>query len=235
MYQQPLFVEIHQIKETAQAQPAQAVPNTNLILPELLDKIASKFVSTLSPETIRKMNGRLERGLDLAKSGHVAVTNQEGFFKVLSSQYQRSYRVDLNQRTCTCPDSEAGYICKHRIASWYIQQAIFQSAPDLSESPASEEVSTLVDVLISCPSRHDLIYAVVENQGKEIPVEILDTNGKEAYIRALPNLVDGDLVPVFPFRSPWEGSQVKYSTATISGEKLSKIRVYHQQKEDYNA
>jgi len=235
MYQQPLFVEIHQIKETAQANPAQAVPEANLIIPDLIDQIASQFVSTLSPQTIRRMNGRLERGLTMAKSGHVAVTGQDGIFKVTSSKRRCTYIVDLNQRTCNCPDYQAGNICKHRIASWYIQQALFQSAPDLKESPVSEQIPELVELLLAHPCRWDLIYAVVSYEGQEIPVEIIETNGREAYVRALPGLVDGEIVPVYPFRSPWEGSKVMYSSTTVSGDSLSKIKLYHQQKEHIDA
>ncbi len=136
MSQNPLFVYVpmvhtRPIRETAPAE-ARTVSNTrNTILPELIDHIAAEFIAGLKPDTFKRMKTRLARGLKMAKDGSVSVTDEPGKFLVKSAGVKnRQYEVDLDARTCTCPDSRKGNSCKHRIASYYIQQALFQSAPD---------------------------------------------------------------------------------------------------------
>ena len=113
MYQQPLFVDVHNIKETAQASETEtgAAPKPSLILPELLDQIHQEFYASLSESIIRRFNGRLERALDMAKKGSVAVTQIPGKFFVSSAKRKGTiYQVDLNNKTCTCPDFNAGNV-----------------------------------------------------------------------------------------------------------------------------
>jgi hypothetical protein len=92
----------------------------------LIEQAASKFVSSLTPDAIKAFNGRLERGLELAKSGAVQPLPEPKHprrFLVRSSDGSQNYVVDLDTKTCECPDSLKGKTCKHRIAAYYIEQA----------------------------------------------------------------------------------------------------------------
>ena len=92
-----------------------------------LENIAQDFISTLSPQTKQKMNGRLERGLALAINGYVKPISNSGFprsFLVLSSSRKCYYYVNLAEKVCNCPDSLKGNTCKHRIAAYYVEQAL---------------------------------------------------------------------------------------------------------------
>ncbi len=92
-----------------------------------LERIAQDFIATLSPQTIQKMNGRLERGLELAINGYVKPLTNSNFprtFRVLSSSRKCYYYVDLAEKVCNCPDSLNGNTCKHRIAAYYVEQAL---------------------------------------------------------------------------------------------------------------
>lgn len=105
-----------------------------------LEKIAQDFISTLSPQTKQKMNGRLERGLALAINGYVKPISNPGFprsFLVLSSSRKCYYYVNLAEKVCNCPDSLKGNTCKHRIAAYYVDQALkgFGTKPRPSLKP----------------------------------------------------------------------------------------------------
>ena len=60
---------------------------------------------------------RLMKGASLARM-HVQFSQDlPGTFDVRSqTRKNRIYTVDPENRTCSCPDSRAGYVCKHRIA-----------------------------------------------------------------------------------------------------------------------
>ena len=61
-------------------------------------------------ERLKKLlNGREERGLKLALGGHVKHTSQR-IFSVRSENNQHAYLVDLDRKTCTCPDCQKGHI-----------------------------------------------------------------------------------------------------------------------------
>ena len=98
----------------------------------LIEQAASKFVSSLTPDALKAFNGRLERGLELAKSGAVQPLSEPKHprrFLVRSSDGSQNYVVDLDAKTCECPDSLKGKTCKHRIAAYYIEQANQMAAP----------------------------------------------------------------------------------------------------------
>lgn len=60
--------------------------------------------------------GRISRGVQLARLS-VAYGEHPNLYDVESQSKQNaSYEVDTVRKTCTCPDSRAGHICKHRIA-----------------------------------------------------------------------------------------------------------------------
>ena len=44
-------------------------------------------------------------------------------YRVRSSDGSSLYKVDLDARSCECPDSQKGNTCKHRIAAYYVEQA----------------------------------------------------------------------------------------------------------------
>lgn len=93
---------------------------------DILDRVAEQFISSLRPEVVSSLNGRLERGLALAKqwSGvHTPEAGKPRCYRVRSSDGYSFYKVDLDARTCECPDSQKGNTCKHRIAAYYIEQA----------------------------------------------------------------------------------------------------------------
>src|SRR5450759_1371092 len=69
----------------------------------LIEQIANKFTNSLPQETLKAFNGRLERGLELAKSGAVQPVPEPSHprrFLVRSSDDTQSYMVDLDARTC---------------------------------------------------------------------------------------------------------------------------------------
>lgn len=102
-------------------------PAQTLTFADWIDQAAQKVRATLSPESIRAFNGRLERALELAKSGAVtamADADHPRRFRVNSSAAGHPpYEVDLDAKTCTCPDSQKGNACKHRMAAYYVEQA----------------------------------------------------------------------------------------------------------------
>jgi hypothetical protein len=96
-------------------------------LADLIRKAERNFISQLSPQSLTKFNGRLERGLELALNGSVhpvSTPNQPHRYQVRSSEGNREYVVDLDARSCDCPDSLKGNHCKHRIAAYYLDQAL---------------------------------------------------------------------------------------------------------------
>lgn len=101
-------------------------PVATTLMPDVLEKVAQKFIASLKPEAVKNFNGRLDRGLELAKNGAVVACPEPAHsrcFQVRSSDGKSSYKVDLEARTCECPDSLKGNTCKHRIAAYYFEQA----------------------------------------------------------------------------------------------------------------
>ena len=93
---------------------------------DVLDLVAERFIASLKPEVVNALNGRLERGLELAKSWsvvHCPERDKPRCYRVRSSDGSSLYRVDLDARSCECPDSQKGNTCKHRIAAYYVEQA----------------------------------------------------------------------------------------------------------------
>ena len=93
----------------------------------MIDQVASKFIASLTQEMLKAFNGRLERGLELAKNGSVQPLSnsvRSRRFLVRSSDTTQKYIVDLDTKTCECPDSMKGHTCKHRVAAYYIEQAL---------------------------------------------------------------------------------------------------------------
>jgi hypothetical protein len=107
-------------------------------LADLIRKAGQSFTAQLSPQSLTKFNGRLERGLELALNGsvHPAPTpNQPHRYQVRSAEGNREYVVDLDARSCDCPDSLKGNHCKHRIAAYYFDQALQNRAHQPVNTP----------------------------------------------------------------------------------------------------
>jgi uncharacterized Zn finger protein len=103
---------------------------------EAINAAFTKFSNSISPDLKQRMNGRLERGLEIALAG--AVIPYDPFtlvqFKVRSSNPTKlPYMVDLRARTCTCPDHLKGHYCKHRVASQVYRLAASMMTPQVSE------------------------------------------------------------------------------------------------------
>ncbi len=93
---------------------------------DVLDLVAERFIASLRPEVVNALNGRLDRGLELAKSWsvvHCPEPDKPRCYRVRSSDGSSLYRVDLDARSCECLDSQKGNTCKHRIAAYYVEQA----------------------------------------------------------------------------------------------------------------
>lgn len=190
--QEPLFTMVAETVTTPEActtEVATEGPN-NTILPSVIEEIFIKFCETMSDDFLRKSNGRLEAGLKLAKHSFVVATDEPGVYTV------KGYRVDLNERSCTCKDSSYGHACKHRFAAWLIQQAE-QYQPD----PTGELLESIgTGSLISDPSHR--VFAQITHDNCEIEVEVIhiSEDARKAYVAALPVVNSyNQVVPQFPF------------------------------------
>jgi SWIM zinc finger len=147
--QMQLFVYVpaamqHALKESASAATETdyqaAVSTAKAILPHLLDQVARDFTASLSPVWLQRLQTRLARALESAKSGAVSVTEDPEVFYVQGGRPQ-PYRVDLATKTCECPDCRKGNICKHRIAAYYIKKVLFMTPIEVIEEPPAEKVA----------------------------------------------------------------------------------------------
>ena len=114
-----LSPKTHQVKEVEITEPI-------VHQSDVIDLVAERFIASLKPEVVNALNGRLERGLELAKSWsvvHCPERDKPRCYRVRSSDGSSLYRVDLDTRSCECPDSQKGNTCKHRIAAYYVEQA----------------------------------------------------------------------------------------------------------------
>lgn len=238
VYNSPVLVR--QVAETAPAALAtRTAPVVGSILPEMLQQVYDEFIATLSEAAIRRMNGRLERGLTSAKSGRVFFTDDRGIFAVQSStnHCELTYYVNLNDKTCTCPDSQFHNACKHRFAAWLVQECLDRTSPEVIEAseviaPPVEEDSPLATIPAADHVHEAVIYAVarldesVNGVDDAIPVEIVEMGDNHVVVRALPELINGELRPRYPFPSPFEGSDVKWSSAMLPKEFISDVKIY---------
>ena len=145
------------------APPIQATPWM-----EKIDQVASKFVSSLNEASLKNFNGRLERGLELVKGGAVApVAGYPRHFQVHSQNAFNIYEVDLDAKTCTCPDSQKGNCCKHRVAAYY-----FEQASKLSTALPSPTVVSAARVTVAAAMPADVKIPINESipQSQTIPL-----------------------------------------------------------------
>jgi hypothetical protein len=191
--------------------------NQTTVFTEALNDAFRNFSDSLSPELKQRMNGRLERGLEIALSGGVTryeYPERSGWmrrYKVNSSDPTKPpYQVDLVARTCTCPDYFKGHYCKHRVASQVFELATAKVQSQAVQSIQSEKVQPIQSQLAQpTPSPAEeingseaIIWACVHLDGKTIGVEVLGLEGDLVRVQALPTITDvGKLEPQFPFPS----------------------------------
>jgi hypothetical protein len=173
---------------------------------EAINVAFKKFTNSIMPELKQRMNGRLERGLEIAKAGGVIPYDPKTLvqFKVRSSDPARlPYMVDLRARSCTCPDHLKGHYCKHRVAAQIYRLACSQGP---SQFPQTQELHEPQ----SSTQGQAIVWACVRLDGKAIGVEVLGIENDLVWIQALPVIKeDGKLEPVFPFPDGSCNLQVK--------------------------
>ena len=194
------------------------------LLPATIEQVAKAVFNSFSQRLRRSLNGRQERALKLALNGHVAHKGGR-VFSVRSEDGKHAYLVNLEKGSCTCPDYHNGYVCKHRIASYLIEQALAASQPEIpaeAPEPAEDRVAIAAYVLNQAKSdllHEAIVYATLRHDGQSLPVEVVSIQGEIALVRALPRLEGEKLIPQFPF----EG---KASSAQVLSRSLTDITFY---------
>ena len=193
-----------------QVQPTQvAVP-----LPAIIEHTASQVFASFSERLQAKLNGRQERALKLALGGHVT-HKVERIFSVLSESGAHTYLIDLDRGFCSCPDSQKGQVCKHRIAAYLVEQAC-KATEDSQQHETNEALERARQVLKSHSEllHEAIVYAVVHHDGNPLRVEVLSIENEVAFVRALPILQDGNLIPHFPFEGRRANAQLLTKSLT---------------------
>jgi hypothetical protein len=214
--------------------------NQTMLTAESIHAAFLQFSDSISPDLKQRMNGRLERGLEIALSGGVIrydYPERSGWmrrYKVSSSDPTRPpYQVDLVARTCTCPDYFKGHYCKHRVAAQVFELATMKFQPQEAQPVQPAEVQPIevqpIQSPIAQPIPHPveetntneaIIWACVHLDGKTIGVEVLGLEGDLVRVQALPAITDaGKLEPQFPFPSG-------YCTQLVEANDLFHINVY---------
>jgi hypothetical protein len=175
---------------------------------EAINAAYTKFCNSVSPDLKQRMNGRLERGLEIILSGGVTPYDPNSLvqFKVRSSNPANfPYMVDLNSRTCTCPDHYKGHYCKHRIAAQVYKLACSMMPVQTSDDEDAPDPQP-------CKHGQAIIWACVRLNGKVIGVEVLGIEDDLVWVQALPVMREsGKLEPQFPFPEGSCSIQVKAS------------------------
>lgn len=80
-------------------------------------EIFARLFRSLFPAVAEKANGRIEKAVAImTRAGARRLDRNTGLYEVESDSGKGWYQVDLDRKTCTCPDSLAGNLCKHRLA-----------------------------------------------------------------------------------------------------------------------
>ncbi len=101
---------------------AGAMPFAQPILPAVIEQTARHVFENLSEKMKAAISGREERALKLALEGHVT-HKSERIYSVRSQDGEHAYLVNLDKGFCSCPDSQKGHVCKHRLAAYLIEQS----------------------------------------------------------------------------------------------------------------
>ena len=196
---------------------ASIMPLAQPILPAVIEHTARKIFESFSEKMKARLNGRQERALKLAVEGHVTYKGAR-VFSVRSETGHYAYLVNLESGFCTCPDSQKGYVCKHRLAAYLIEQAnitnqdagpqpIPVNSPESNPgepTPPRVEQDALEKAKLALNARSEflretIIYADLPMDGQLLPVEVLKIEGENALVRSLPRMQDGRPIPCFPF------------------------------------
>ena len=190
---------------------------TPTILPATIEHTARRVFESFSDRFKRKLNGRQERALKLALGGHINHISDR-IFSVRSEKGNHAYLVNLDQSSCTCPDSRKGHVCKHRIAAYLIEQANdannFVSQGDGRSPPSDEEDEKIAKARLVLNARSEtlreaIIYATIKHKDEPLNVEVISIEGGTAVVRALPLIRNGNtLIPQFPFEGDRAITQV---------------------------
>jgi len=119
------------------------VSNQYFITNEAELKAAAEQFRSEYPELARKCNGRMEKAIDLAMSGHVESWGADGFAvgsQTSATVYGVSLVGEVTEHTCSCKDTWIGY-CKHRLAAWLVRTLAQATEP-----------MTAVEILAEMPS-----------------------------------------------------------------------------------
>jgi hypothetical protein len=69
------------------------------------------------PQLVEKLNGRIERAVAIvSRVGACRTDPRPNIWLVESQSGKGYYEVNTQEKTCTCPDSAKGNLCKHRLA-----------------------------------------------------------------------------------------------------------------------
>jgi hypothetical protein len=146
-------------------------------LAQEIRKVANDYAAK-QPYKIFGVGARIERGLNMALSGKVIrepVPNFPNRCKVISSDGLRSYLVDLDTKYCSCPDSQKGNHCKHRLAAYFTLQAL----ANLEKEKAKQvnEKTQPVKTIPTCPSKP---FPIVERKDLIETISIAAAQNKVA-------------------------------------------------------
>jgi hypothetical protein len=225
----------HAVQETA------TVPFAPPILPVVIEQTARHVFESFSEKMKAALNGREDRALKLAVDGHVTYKFARTF-SVRSEDNQHAYLVNLEKSFCTCPDSQKGHVCKHRLAAYLVEQSMKASQqltaqPSVPEQPVPSESAPTPDPHLSAQEeaiekvrqtlharseymRESTIYALLPLEKDDmLPVEIIDLEGDIALVRALPYEMNGKPVPRFPFPE-------RKSFAQVLAKSLVEVKIY---------
>lgn len=89
-----------------------------------LETAIEEFKSTWPATAARTGENRIRKARLIAEAqGAIIPTPDQNIYMVRSdSNLLGQYRVDVKEKSCTCPDAGKGNVCKHRLAVWmYIQ------------------------------------------------------------------------------------------------------------------
>ena len=198
---------------------------TPSILPAVIEHTAVQVFSSFTEHLKGQLNGRQDRALKLALEGHV--THKSGrVYSVRSETGDHAYLVDLSRSYCNCPDSQKGYVCKHRLAAYLVEQSLKvngQSVQQPQEQMTSqEETIEKARLALHARSRHlreAIIYAKLPMEDDLLPVEIIDLQGEVALVRALPCVIDDEIQPYFPFPG-------RKASAEVLAKSLVDVKIY---------
>jgi hypothetical protein len=207
------------------------------VLPVILEQTAKSIFASFSQKMKASLNGRQDRALKLALSGHV-IHRYARTFSVRSEDGKHAYLVNLEKGYCTCPDFDNGNVCKHRLAAYLVEQAAKASQeiatnsahtfeqippnPDLTHFSHDEEAIERARKVLHARSeflKESIIYAVLFVDDQPVQVEILEIEGEVALVRALPKIKDGTLFPQFPFPE-------RLSLARVLARSLTQVYIY---------